>query len=212
MLSRVTTYKKKSAVKKIMILCGALILSVSIGSGVKTTFADADANTLLINWFKNKESESVKEIDRAITDEKKVLLAQLKEELKIEMASAEKELTAYTEKEKSERIASLRQYAKGLVENLNTDTSEQKEKFSSQIDSIVEEAIKKMEAVSVVIPENTPVSEDSSSKPEEKELGALIVPAQNSTATEPVSEPASITVPVDKPESDSSSVEESNNE
>lgn len=191
-------------------LVAAVVLTLGIGSGVKTTFADADVSTLLINWFKNKESESVKEIDTAITAEKTILLAQLKEELKIEMASAEKELDAFTEKQKSDRIASLRQYANELIDNLNIDTTEQQDKITAQINSIMNEAIAQMDQAVIIVPETIPeippVSEgENSSEPNEEIQEPVTEPVQVPAPSTPVPEPAPITDPLPNPESNSTS-------
>lgn len=56
------------------------MLSICIGSWMNIALADQDVGTLLTNWFNNKQSESIQEIDKAIKDEKEILLKQLKEE------------------------------------------------------------------------------------------------------------------------------------
>ncbi|WP_342542110.1 hypothetical protein MHH33_14320 [Paenisporosarcina sp. FSL H8-0542] len=210
MLSRLEKYKKIQKRKKIILLVAVVVLTLGIGSGVKTTFADADVSTLLINWFKNKESQSLNEIDKAITDEKTILLAQLKVELKNEMDSAKQELDAFTEKQKSDRIASLRQYANELIENLNVDTTEQQDKITAQINSIMNEAIAQMDQAVIIVPETIPevppVSEgENSSKPNENEQEPATEPVQIPAPSTPVPEPAPISDPLPNPESDSTS-------
>ena len=56
--------------KKVSILLGALLVSICIGSGMNIAMADQDIETMLINWFNSKQSESNQEIDAAITTEK----------------------------------------------------------------------------------------------------------------------------------------------
>ncbi|MCZ8537284.1 hypothetical protein M9R32_08840 [Paenisporosarcina quisquiliarum] len=210
MLSRLEKYKKIQKRKKIFVVLAALVLSLGISSGMKTTFADADVSTLLLNWFKNKESESIKEIDAAITDEKTILIAQLKVELKNEMDSAKKELDAFTENQKSARIASLRQYANELIENLNIDTTEQQEKITAQINAIMNEAIAQMDqAVTTVpetIPEIPPASEgENSSEPVENEQEPETESVQVPVPSPLVPEPAPTTDPLPDPNSDATS-------
>ncbi|MGE6488093.1 hypothetical protein [Paenisporosarcina sp. NPDC076898] len=196
MLSRLEKYKKIQTRKKIVILVAAVVLSLGVGSGVKTSFADADASTLLINWFKNKESESIKEIDKAITDEKTMLLTQLKAELKNEMASAESELDEFTEQQKSNRIASLRKYANNLIVNLKIDNTEQKGKITSEINSIMNEAIAQMEKAVNVAPEK----ENTSANKENQGEAGITEPANVPATSTP--NPAPIAGPVDNLKSD----------
>lgn len=212
MLSRLEKYKKIQKRKKIVVLVAAVVLSFGIGNGVKTTFADADVSTLLINWFKQQESESIKEIDTAITDEKTKLLAQLKVELKKEMASAQTELDDFTEQQKADRIESLRQYANKLIENLNIDTTEQQEKITAQINSIMNEAIAQMDkAVNTVpetMPEIPPASEgENSSEPVENEQEPVTESVQVPVPSPPVPEPAPTTNPLPNPNSDATSAD-----
>jgi len=176
LVSRVERHKKKRKTKKVILLIGAVILTISIGSGVKTTFADTDVSTMLINWFNNKQSESIKEIDTAITAEKEILLSQLKNELKKEMEAAEQQLDKFTENQKASRIASLRQHAADLTANINIDNSEQRAAVTSNIDSIVENAIAQMDSVAATIPEK------------------VVVPAPESPAKD-----KPVEVPVNKP-------------
>lgn len=172
MTSRLERHKKKRKTKKVGILIGALILTISIGSGVKTTFADADVSTMLINWFNNKQSESIQEIDAAITAEKEILLAQLRTELKIEMEAAEQELEEFTENQKATRIASLREHAENLIANLDIDNSEQQAAITSNFNSIIEQAIAEMNGVAIPTPpvkdKPKPEKPDENTKPDSK--------------------------------------------
>jgi hypothetical protein len=156
--SRVEKYKKKRKTKKAIILISAVILTIGIGSGMKTTFADADVSTMLINWFNNKQSDSIREIDTAITAEKDILLADLRAQLKIEMEAAESDLDQFTEQVKSERIASLREHASTLIANINIDNSEEQAAITSNINSIVENAIAQMNGAATAIPKTDEVT------------------------------------------------------
>ena len=203
MVSRVERHKKKRKTKKVILLIGVVILSISIGSGVKTTFADTDVSTMLINWFNNKQSESIHEIDTAITAEKEILLAQLKTELKIEMDAAEKELNHFTQQEKVKRISTLRKHAAELISNLKIDNSNEKKAIIDNINSIVENALAQMDGVAATIHEKVVVPAPESPekdkpvevpvtkpKPISESVPSPITPTPNpSPETEPIIEP-----------------------
>lgn len=210
--SRVEKYKKKRKTKKNIVLIGAVILTLGIGSGMKTTFADADVSTMLVNWFNNKKSDSIREIDTAITKEKEILLSDLKKQLKAEMDAAEQQLDEFTERQKSSRIASLRQHAEQLIANLNIDNSEQEAAITSNIDSIVENAIAQMNGAAATIPETvvvpvteSPVETEPVEVPETKpEPISETVPAP----VTPTPEPSPITDPIIEPVTESDTEEE----
>jgi len=210
--SRVEKYKKKRKAKKNIVLIGAVILTLGIGSGMKTTFADADVSTMLINWFNNKQSDSIKEIDRAITTEKEILLADLKIQLKAEMDAAERDLDQFTEEVKSERIASLREHASTLIATIDIDNSEQQAAITANIDSIVENAIAQMNGAVATVPETVlvPVTE-SPVKTEPVEVPVTKPEPISETVPAPVTpspEPSPITDPIIEPVTESESEEE----
>lgn len=186
MVSRVERDKKKRKTKKVILFIGAVILTVSIGSGVKTAFADADVSTMLINWFNNKQSESIQEIDAAITTEKNLLMEDLRVELKKEMQRAEEELAKFTEAEKRERVKSLQEHAKYLIKNMNIDNKEQEKNISTKLDSIIKQAIDQMNNATATIPEKVVVPEPES-------------PAKNESVEVPVTKPEPISEQVPSP-------------
>ena len=210
--SRVEKYKKKRKTKKNIVLIGAVILTLGIGSGMKTTFADADVSTMLINWFNNKQSDSIREIDRAITAEKEILLADLKQQLKAEMDAAEQQLDEFTEQQKVNRIASLRQHAEDLIASLSIDNSKQEAAITSNINSIVENAIAQMNGAAAKVPETVviPVPE-SPAKSEPVEVPETKPEPISETVPAPVTptpEPSPITAPIIEPVTESESDEE----
>ena len=141
MLSRSERYKKQKKRRRFLQVFGALIISVSIGSGVTTVNADQDISSLLTNWFNGKQTESIQEIDNAITAEKELLKVELKEALKAEMQSAEHELDTFTVDEKNARIASLNKYAEELIAKINIDNTKEKEKVTDELNKIIEHEI-----------------------------------------------------------------------
>ncbi len=192
MLSRSERYKKQKKRRRLIQVFGALIISVSIGSGVTTVNADQDISSLLTNWFNGKQSESIHEIDTAITAEKELLKLELKAALKAEMQDAEQELDTFTDAEKNARIASLNKYAEELIAKINIDNSAEKEKVTNELNAIIAKAIKNMDAVKIspATPKPKPEKPKENSKPEQ-------TPTPEPPVTEPVPEP--ITEPIQPP-------------
>ncbi|SES30919.1 hypothetical protein [Psychrobacillus sp. OK032] len=145
MLSRIEKYKTKHPFKKVLIIIGALFLSVSVGSGVKTALADVDVQHLMANWFSKKQDESLKNIDEAIGEERDVLMGQLKDQLNAEMQLAEKQLAEFTAAQKQTRIAALQEYANNLKAGMKVDNREQQAAIMANLDAIITQAKVQME-------------------------------------------------------------------
>lgn len=178
---------------------GALAISVSISTGVTTANADQDISTLLTNWFNGKQSESIEEIDKAITAEKDRLKLELKEALKAEMQGAEAELDKFTEAEKNERITALNKYAEELTAKINIDNTEEKEKLTNDLNKIIEQAIKKMDGVK--ISPSTPKPEPQPEKPKEnpKPIQAPDPKPKPQPVVEPIIDSTPVTEPIQEP-------------
>lgn len=213
MLSRSERYKKQKKRRRLIQVFGALIISVSISTGVTTANADQDISSLLSNWFNLKQDESTKEIGNAITIEKNRLKVKLEEDLRLEIKSAKAELDLFTEAEKKERIASLNKYAEELAAKINIDNTEEKEKVTKEFNKIIKQAIKKMDAVK--ISPSTPKTKSQPEKPKEnpepiqvpdpKPEPQPVVEPIPTPVTEPIQEPVvepiqtPITEPVPEP-------------
>jgi len=135
--------------KRILIVIGALFLSVSIGSGVKSAFAGQDISSMLTNWFSAKKVESIKQIDEAITTEKDLLMVELKEGLQTEIQLAEDELAQFTQDEIEHRVNGLRSFADDLLLHISVDNSEEHEEISATLDVIYEQALEQMKGISI---------------------------------------------------------------
>lgn len=149
--------------KRILIVVGALVLSISIGSGVKSAVAGQDINSLLTNWFTAKKTESIQKIDVAITTEKDLLMVELKKGLQTEIQLAEEELAQFTQDEIDLRVDGLRSYADELLTNLSIDNSDEQAKIAATLNAIYEQALKQMNELTTIvdiIPENTTEVED----------------------------------------------------
>ncbi|WP_277584893.1 hypothetical protein [Psychrobacillus antarcticus] len=164
MLSRVEKYKKTQSLKKVMIIVVALLLSITLGSGVKTALADVDVQQLMAKWFSKKQDESIKEIDQAINTERKALMGQLKGQLNAEMQLAEKQLAEFTATQKQTRITALQEYANNIKAGMTIDSSEQQAAVMKNIDIILENAKAQLDGqaaqlklVPVPMPATTPV-------------------------------------------------------
>lgn len=164
MLSKIEKYKTMHPLKKLLIILGAIFLSVSLGSGVKTALADVDVQLLMANWFSKKQDESIKEIDYAIATERDALMGQLKEQLKAEMQLAEEQLAEFTATQKQTRIVALQEYANNIKAGMTIDNSEQEAAIMKNIDIILENAkaqldgqVAQLKLIPVPIPEAAPI-------------------------------------------------------
>ena len=136
--------------KRILIVIGALYLSFSIGSGVKSAFAGQDINSLLTNWFTAKKTESINKIDEAITTEKDLLMVELKKGLQTEIKLAEKELVQFTQEEIDLRLNGLRNFADELLLNMSFDNSDEQAEISATLNAIYEQALEQMKIATTI--------------------------------------------------------------
>ncbi|WP_172371541.1 hypothetical protein [Sporosarcina jiandibaonis] len=144
MRDKLKIFQIRLAFKRILIVVGALFLSISIGSGVKSAFAGQDINSLLTNWFNSKKTESINQIDKAITNEKELLMVELKKGLQAEIQHAEDELAQFTQDEIELRVEGLRSYADELLMNMSFDNSDEQAEISATLNAIYEQALKQM--------------------------------------------------------------------
>ena len=202
MLSRSERYKKQKKKRRLIQVFGALIISVSISTGVTTANADQDISSLLTNWFHGKQTESIQEIDKAITAEKELLKVELKQALKKEMQAAEDELDNFTEAEKNARIASLNKYAEELIAKINIDNTKEKEKVTDELNKIIAHAIKKMDGVK--ISPSTPKPKPEPEKPKEnpEPIQEPDPKAEPQPVVEPIIDPTPVTDPIQEPVSE----------
>ncbi|MEK5208868.1 hypothetical protein [Psychrobacillus sp. FSL H8-0510] len=140
MLSRMEKYKKTRRIKKMLIISGILVLSIGLGTGMKSALADVDVQQVMVNWFSKKQDASIKEIDQAIDSERDILMGQLKGQLSTEMQLAEKQLAEFTATQKQTRIAALQEYANNIKAGMTIDSSEQQAAVMKNIDIILENA------------------------------------------------------------------------
>ena len=140
MLSRMEKYKKIRRIKKMLIIGGLLVLSIGLGTGMKSALADVDVQQLMASWFSKKQDESIKEIDQAIDSERDILMGQLKGQLSTEMQLAEKQLAEFTATQKQTRITALQEYANNIKAGMTIDSSEQQAAVMKNIDIILENA------------------------------------------------------------------------
>lgn len=199
MLSRSERYKKQKKKRRLLQVFGALIISVTIGSGVTTVNAGQDVSSLLANWFNGKQSESIQVIDKAITAEKEKLKLELKEALKAEIQGAEAELDKFTEAEKKARIASLNKYAEELAAKINIDNTEEKEKVTKELNKIIKQAIKKMDAVKISPSTPKPKSQPEKPKENPEPIQAPDQKPEPQLVVEPIIDPTPVTEPNQEP-------------
>jgi maltooligosyltrehalose synthase len=176
MLKRNSIHKKNKQTK-VKVFAGVVLLTFGIGSSVNAVFADQDIESLLTNWFDEQKSESISQIDAAIMDEKEVLKERLREELQTEMDEAEKELHQFTENKKQEKIKALRQHASKIISEMEIDHLDEEERINTEIASIVEEAVSK---INLVKDESSPLPISQTEKDKEVSTSQ----GDNSTSTE----------------------------
>ncbi|SFQ55738.1 hypothetical protein SAMN05421670_2685 [Psychrobacillus psychrotolerans] len=164
MLSRTEKYKKIRRIKKMLIISGILVLSIGLGTGMKTALADVDVQQVMANWFSKKQDKSIKEIDQAIGAEREVLMGQLKGQLNTEMQLAEKQLAEFTATQKQTRITALQEYANNIKAGMKIDSSEQQAAVMQNIDIILANAKAQLDGqaaqlklVTVPMPATAPV-------------------------------------------------------
>lgn len=145
MVSRVEKYKKKRRIRKSVLIVAALFLVLTFGTGLNKALADLDVQTLLTNWFNEKQSVSVKDIEGAVASETDRLMRGLGEDLEQEMTKAQQDLVNFTKTQKESRIAALQSYAQDLKASLKIDNSEQEAAILANIDTIVAQAKAQMD-------------------------------------------------------------------
>ncbi|MEK3976998.1 hypothetical protein [Psychrobacillus sp. FSL K6-1267] len=145
MVSRVEKYKKKRRIRKSVLIVAALFLVLTFGTGLNKALADLDVQTLLTNWFNEKQNESVKDIEGAVASETDRLMRGLGEDLEKEMTKAQQDLVNFTKTQKESRIAALQSYAQDLKSSLKIDNSEQEAAILANIDTIVAQAKAQMD-------------------------------------------------------------------
>src|SRR5699024_2603162 len=137
--------KKRRFPSKLLI--GILLSFIIIGGSINITFADYDISSIISNWFNEKGSEAVEEVNNAMDKEREKQTKRLKEELQSEIESTEEALETFKKEEIEKRSEVLRSYANELIANFEADdsmNSKEKEKIIEKLDKTVEQAIKKM--------------------------------------------------------------------
>lgn len=200
MLSRMEKYKKIRRIKKTLIISGILVLSIGLGTGMKSALADVDVQQVMANWFSKKQDASIKEIDQAIDSERDILMGQLKGQLSTEMQLAEKQLAEFTATQKQTRIAALQEYANNIKAGMTIDSSEQQAAVMKNIDIILENAKAQLDGqaaqlklVTVPMPATAPVP---AAAPVPASAPDLVVVPETTPA------PAVETSPTPKPETE----------
>jgi hypothetical protein len=143
MKSRKEKFKNKTSRTKLII--GTLVLSIGFGGSFSVAFADQDIQGMLSSWFNKQKTEAIVTIEQAISSEKEIQMQRLKDELRLEIQNAEKELNKFTEMEKEQRILALKSHTDELINNLQIDNSKEKEIIVSKLNKIMQDAFDKME-------------------------------------------------------------------
>lgn len=177
--------KPNEILRKVLLLSAVLLVTVALGSGMNKVWANQDIQSLLTNWFQGKKTESIQQMEHAITSEKELLMDELRAALQEEMKKAEEELARYTEEETAKRVQELQEYAAGLMANIQIDTTAKKAEISADLDAALASAMEQLGSSGGVC---TPTTKPSvpALNPGEGQEGK---PGDKEEATEPETEP-----------------------
>ncbi|MUV37049.1 hypothetical protein JNUCC1_00855 [Lentibacillus sp. JNUCC-1] len=147
MRSRKEIHKRKPFAKRLRLLVGAIVLTVFIGGSINVAFADQDLSSILLNWFDRNQTESITEIDRAITEEQAKQTERLKKELRAEIEHAKEQLNTFTAAERKKSIDELQTYADALIENIDVNYDDEKASVMAKYQSILQDAKDQMSKI-----------------------------------------------------------------
>lgn len=131
--------------RMIKIIVSCLLFIGIIGSSVVFVFADEDISSLLTNWFQQKTSSIISDLDEEIEQEQKSQALRIEEELTELVKDAEDDLIQFTEKEKQKRIKQLKEYADEIIQSFEVDPRDDMDEMITEFDAILEKAKEEME-------------------------------------------------------------------
>ncbi|WP_010648063.1 hypothetical protein [Oceanobacillus massiliensis] len=150
------------------IMMGSILSVIVISGSIGIVFADQDLESVLLNWFNNKEASAISDIDLAVEKEKAEQMKRLKSAMQEEIKKSEIEMDNFKDKEKQKITASLKQYADQLISGMEIDNTEEKSQLKSQLESILSDAETKMQQV--YIPDADASQEDHAEKEKDDEI------------------------------------------
>lgn len=187
-------WKKGGIFRKAIIILFLFLIGLSAGGGLNKAFADQDIQSRLTDWFDKRKSESISEMDEAITAEKKRLMNQLRVELQLETQRARVLLAQHTAAETAQSINELQKYAAELAAGIHVSNDAEKAAVSRNMDAALAEAIALLKGSAVVPklpdtpkPELTPDKEETTTENE------------NPLVQKPDPKPAPTPLPEEKP-------------
>ena len=130
---------------KVILFIFVILCSMTLGGGLKSVLADQDITLMMSNWFNKKKEKSIVDLEKAISEEKDILLKDLETSLSKEMQKASDELVSFTALEKQTRINTLNEYAKSLKSQMKIDNTEQEKIIQANLDAIIAQAIAQMD-------------------------------------------------------------------
>ncbi|SET17494.1 hypothetical protein SAMN05421676_103128 [Salinibacillus kushneri] len=128
-------------------LLGAFLLIVFFSSSMNMVFADQNIQSLLTNWFDQKKTAAIDEIEEAVDAEQQEQTQRLQKELQSEIEQLDKKLNDFTNQEKEKRVQAIQEHADELIANMNLDETEKREFVRAELKQIVQEAKNKMDNV-----------------------------------------------------------------
>lgn len=185
-------WKKGGIFRKAIIILFLLLIGLSAGGGLNKAFADQNIQSRLTDWFEKRKSDSISEMETAITAEKKRLINQLRVELKLETQRAQVQLAEHTAAETAHSIKELQKYAADLSAGIHVNNDAEKAAVSTNMDAALAEAMALLKG-SAVVPKLPAVPQPE--LPPDKDKATV----ESENATEQKTDPNPTPVPIEKP-------------
>ncbi|MBN6885215.1 ASC-1-like (ASCH) protein [Cytobacillus horneckiae] len=132
--------------KQIKLVAGMLFVVLMVGSSFSIVFANEDMESMLTSWFEHKKADSIASIENAVAAEQEKQTARLKEEMRVKIAEADKQIQATTQSEIEKRVNELQSYTDELIQSFDPEREDVDETIA-ELNAIMQSAKEQMEAV-----------------------------------------------------------------
>ncbi|MDQ0269152.1 hypothetical protein [Cytobacillus purgationiresistens] len=143
-MNRKSTQRKKKPIK---LVAGLLFCVLMVSSSVSIAFANNDIESMLTTWFASKKADSIASIEKAVATEQEKQTIRLKEEVRVKIAEADKQIQQTTQTEIDLKVQELKRYTDELINSYHP-AQEGNEEVIKELNGIMEAAKQQMEAVS----------------------------------------------------------------
>lgn len=132
--------------KQIKLVAGMLFVVLMVGSSFSIVFANEDMESMLTSWFAHKKADSIASIENAVAAEQEKQTARLKEEMRVKIEEADKQIQATTQSEIEKRVNELQSYTDELIQSFDPEREDVDETIA-ELNAIMQSAKEQMEAV-----------------------------------------------------------------